>query len=51
MIDPSTGTAGTVLTLYSQYDVLALQRVVGSDNAASLLESSGNKQTIVTGGD
>ena len=39
----------TVLTIYCEYDVLALQRIVGSRNASVLLKSDDFKQTVVTG--
>lgn len=45
----SDSSRGTVTTLYSQYDVLSLQRVTGSTNVLTLIKSEEMKHTIVTG--
>ncbi len=38
-----------VTVVYCQYDVLALQRIVGTKNVPTLLKCEDYKQTIITG--
>ena len=48
MMKSSSDDSGSVLVLYSEYDLLALQRIIGTSNAMRLLKSQEPKQTLIT---
>ena len=44
-----TKDEGKVIVLYSKYDMLSLQRIIGSERTPTLISSSDNIHTLMVG--